>query len=54
MSRRSTVITQADVTLEAVKKAIKTLGHRGPISAESIRIGAAVALYDVLAEELAR
>jgi hypothetical protein len=45
---------QATVTPEAVKKALKALGHRGLINAASIRIGAASALQDVLAEEIAR
>jgi hypothetical protein len=42
---------QAAVTPEAVKKTLKTLGHRDIIN--SIRIGAASELYDVLAEEIA-
>jgi hypothetical protein len=42
------------ITPEAVKKALKALGHRGLINATSIRTGAVSALQDVLAEEIAR
>lgn len=42
---------QAAIKPEAVHKA---LGHRVPITTVDIRAGAAMALQDVLAEEIAR
>jgi hypothetical protein len=44
---------QAAVTPEAIKKTLKTLGHRDIINGAGVRIGAASELYDVLAEEIA-
>lgn len=45
---------QAAVTPKAVKETLKASDRCGLISAENIRMGAAAALQDVLAEEIAR
>jgi hypothetical protein len=45
---------QAAVTPKAVKETLKASDRCGLINAKSIRMGAASALLDVLAEEIAR